>query len=103
MAFAKSVALLALSGLSGFGMAAPLEVRGMLGRTTWERFPSAHLFPDDAVTAEVFDRLSFFEQYAAAAYCPENNNSTDTKITCSEQNCGNVEAADTVTLAEFEK
>jgi hypothetical protein len=55
------------------------------------------------VSAEVFDKLSFFEQYSAAAYCKGNSNSTGTKVTCSEQNCGNVEAADTNTLTEFEK
>ncbi|KAF1969411.1 alpha/beta-hydrolase [Bimuria novae-zelandiae CBS 107.79] len=84
MAITKSLALLALSGLSSFGFAAPLEVR------------------DDTVSTDVFEKLSFFEQYAAAAYCQENNNSTDTKVTCSEKNCDSVEAADTNTLTEFE-
>ncbi|KAL1597012.1 hypothetical protein SLS60_008594 [Paraconiothyrium brasiliense] len=56
----------------------------------------------DTVSTEIFDKLSFFEQYAAAAYCQENNNSTDTKVTCVEGNCANVQAADTNTLTEFE-
>lgn len=55
------------------------------------------------MSAEVFDKLVLFEQFSAAAYCIENNNSTDTKVTCSEGNCGAVEAADTNTLTEFEK
>jgi hypothetical protein len=63
----------------------------------------AYLCTDDTVSTEVFDRLSFFEQYAAAAYCESNNNSTNTKITCDKQNCGDVEAANTNTLTEFEK
>lgn len=57
----------------------------------------------DTVSTEIYDKLSFFEQYAAAAYCKSNNNSTDTKVTCDEQNCSHVEAADTNTLTEFEK
>ncbi|KAJ4293647.1 hypothetical protein N0V90_008931 [Kalmusia sp. IMI 367209] len=83
MAFAKSLALLALSTLSGFAFAAPLEVR-------------------DTVSTDVFDKLSFFEQYSSAAYCQGNNNSTRTKITCADQTCNNVEAADTNSLTEFE-
>ncbi|KAF2448636.1 alpha/beta-hydrolase [Karstenula rhodostoma CBS 690.94] len=81
MVFVRSAALLALGSLSGLGWAAPVEKR---------------------VSTEIFDKLSFFEQYAAAAYCRSNNNSTGTKVTCDEQNCGNVEAADTSTLTEFE-
>ena len=57
----------------------------------------------EAVSLEIFDKLSFFEQYSAAAYCGENNNSTNTKITCAEGNCASVQAADTNTLTEFEK
>jgi hypothetical protein len=47
------------------------------------------------VSADVLDRLQFFSQYSAAAYCLSNNNSPNTKITCSEGNCPRVEAAGT--------
>ncbi|ORY15353.1 Alpha/Beta hydrolase protein [Clohesyomyces aquaticus] len=41
------------------------------------------------------------QQYAAAAYCPLNINTTGTKVTCSVGNCPLVEAADTKTEVEF--
>lgn len=63
----------------------------------------AYRYTDDTVSSEVFNKLSLFEQYSAAAYCSSNNNSTSTKITCDAKNCDNVEAADTNTLTEFEK
>jgi hypothetical protein len=43
------------------------------------------------------------EQYAAAAYCPENNNSPGTQLSCHVGNCPRVDAADTTTAIEFEK
>ncbi|KAF2801051.1 alpha/beta-hydrolase [Melanomma pulvis-pyrius CBS 109.77] len=55
-----------------------------------------------AISADVFGKLEFFSQYSAAAYCQGNNNSTGTKITCSEGNCDLVEAADTTTITEFQ-
>lgn len=56
-----------------------------------------------AITDEVFKNLEYFAQYSAASYCQANNNSTGTKITCSEKNCNRVEAANTKTVAEFQK
>ena len=46
--------------------------------------------------------MEYFAQYSAAAYCTNNNNSTDTKVTCPQGHCGRVEAADTKTVTEFE-
>ena len=43
-----------------------------------------------AVSADVLDRLQFFSQYSAAAYCTSNNDSPNNKITCSEGNCPRV-------------
>ncbi|KAF2706170.1 alpha/beta-hydrolase [Pleomassaria siparia CBS 279.74] len=54
------------------------------------------------VSDDIFKNLEFFSQYSAAAYCQGNNNSTGTKITCSEKNCNLVEAADTNTITEFQ-
>ena len=56
-----------------------------------------------AISQSLYDQLSFFEQYAAAAYCSNNNDSPNTKVTCSPGNCPEVEAADTDTLTEFQK
>jgi triacylglycerol lipase len=53
------------------------------------------------VSASVLQRLTLFAQYSAAAYCTNNINSTGTKLTCAAGNCPLVEAANTVTLAEF--
>ncbi|KAB2098806.1 hypothetical protein AG0111_0g12963 [Alternaria gaisen] len=39
--------------------------------------------------------------YAAAAYCPENNNSPGTQLSCHVGNCPRVDAADTTTGLEF--
>ncbi|KAK2756508.1 hypothetical protein FQN54_005401 [Arachnomyces sp. PD_36] len=55
-----------------------------------------------AVEANLLEEFGFYGQYAAAAYCPGNNNSTGTKLTCSTGNCPLVEAANTTTLTEFE-
>ncbi|KAF2246019.1 alpha/beta-hydrolase [Trematosphaeria pertusa] len=79
-----SLALLLLSSLSGITTAAPLDVSKR------------------AISQDVFDKLSFFSQYSAAAYCLGNNNSPNTKVTCPEGNCAEVEEADTNTLTEFE-
>lgn len=43
------------------------------------------------------------EQYSAAAYCTENNNSPGTKLSCHVGNCPRVEAANTITPLEFQK
>jgi len=56
-----------------------------------------------AVSADVLARLNLYEQYAAAAYCPGNNNSPNTKVTCSTGNCPLVQAANTNTVSEFQK
>ncbi|KAL8702884.1 MAG: hypothetical protein Q9201_003947 [Fulgogasparrea decipioides] len=51
------------------------------------------------------DLLSTFKvisQYAAASYCPSNNKSPSTRLTCPPGNCPLVEASTAVTLSEFE-
>ncbi|MCJ1403638.1 hypothetical protein MMC11_006861 [Xylographa trunciseda] len=40
--------------------------------------------------------------YAAAAYCPSNNDSPGTQVTCPTSNCPLVEAANATTMMEFE-
>ncbi|KAK0640348.1 Mono- and diacylglycerol lipase [Lasiodiplodia hormozganensis] len=54
------------------------------------------------ISQELFDTFQLMEQYAAAAYCPDNNDSPDTKLTCDTGNCPLVEAADATTVSEFE-
>ncbi|PVH91027.1 alpha/beta-hydrolase [Periconia macrospinosa] len=52
---------------------------------------------------DVFSRFQLMEQYAAASYCAENNNSPGTQLSCHVGNCPRVDAADTTTVLEFEK
>lgn len=57
-----------------------------------------------AISQTVFDNLQFFEQFAAAAYCPSNDDvpTGGTKLTCSAGNCPLVEADNVTTVYEFE-
>ncbi|KAH7337905.1 Alpha/Beta hydrolase protein, partial [Pyrenochaeta sp. MPI-SDFR-AT-0127] len=54
------------------------------------------------VSLDVLSRFQLMEQYAAAAYCTENNNSPGTQLSCHVGNCPRVDAADTTTALEFE-
>ncbi|KAL3476457.1 Alpha/Beta hydrolase protein [Aspergillus californicus] len=53
------------------------------------------------VSAEVLQQLTLFAEYAAASYCTPNIESPGNKVTCATGNCPTVQAAETVTLAEF--
>ncbi|ORX94214.1 Alpha/Beta hydrolase protein [Clohesyomyces aquaticus] len=55
-----------------------------------------------AISTDVLNQIVFFSQYSAAAYCPSNSGSPNTKLSCVEDGCPLVEAADTNTLTEFE-
>ncbi|KAL8906649.1 MAG: hypothetical protein Q9207_001903 [Kuettlingeria erythrocarpa] len=61
---------------------------------------------DDAIhtgiSYDLLDTFRLISQYAAATYCPDNNDSNDTLLTCPTGNCPLVEAAGAVTLSEFE-
>ncbi|KAL9022101.1 MAG: hypothetical protein Q9185_000719 [Variospora sp. 1 TL-2023] len=57
-----------------------------------------------AISSSDYSNLAFFEQFAAAAYCPLNNrdNAGGTKITCPAGNCPLVESNDVISVYEFE-
>ncbi|CAF9919163.1 MAG: hypothetical protein ALECFALPRED_000986 [Alectoria fallacina] len=57
-----------------------------------------------AIDATTFANLQLFEQFAAASYCPGNDNVTagGTKLTCATDNCPLVAADDVTTVYEFE-
>ncbi|KAL1648480.1 hypothetical protein SLS58_002235 [Diplodia intermedia] len=55
------------------------------------------------ISQDLFDTFKLMSQYAAAAYCPDNNDTPNTKVTCNTGNCPLVEAADATTVSEFEK
>ncbi|KAL8769818.1 MAG: hypothetical protein Q9209_004256 [Squamulea sp. 1 TL-2023] len=54
------------------------------------------------ITDNLFDTFQLISQYAAAAYCPANNDSPDTFLTCSSGNCPLVQASGAITISEFE-
>ncbi|KFY09320.1 hypothetical protein V492_05522 [Pseudogymnoascus sp. VKM F-4246] len=49
-----------------------------------------------------FAKLKYYVQYAAAAYCSNNDDSSGTPITCATGNCADVEAANAVSVLEFD-
>lgn len=55
-----------------------------------------------AIPLDLLSTLQLFSQYAGASYCPGNNDSPNTKVTCASGNCPLVEASETSTASEFE-
>ncbi|KAF2099514.1 alpha/beta-hydrolase [Rhizodiscina lignyota] len=50
----------------------------------------------------MFNSLNLYEQYSAAAYCPNNNDASNTQITCPAKNCPLVQSAKAMSTDEFE-
>lgn len=65
--------------------------------------PQSHQIP--AISGDDYANLNLFEQFAAAAYCPGNNNveAGGVKITCPVGNCPLVQEDDVVAVYEFQK
>ncbi|KAJ5649215.1 Lipase class 3 [Penicillium longicatenatum] len=65
----------------------------------------AKLFTNRDVDTTTYDNLYLFAQYSAAAYCSNNVDTTSTgdSITCSADNCPQVQSATTKTLYEFDE
>ncbi|KAF2403878.1 alpha/beta-hydrolase [Trichodelitschia bisporula] len=55
-----------------------------------------------AISTSYFQTFQLYEQYAAAAYCPGNNNSPNTKLICPSGNCPLVQSSNTSTVTEFQ-
>ncbi len=72
----------------------------VLPLTTASPLPS--LLPR-AIDDGLLNNLTLYSQYAAAAYCPTNSDSPNTKLTCPTGNCPLVEASDTITRSEFQR
>lgn len=66
------------------------------------RSPSLSQPENVGISAELLQQFNLMAQYAAAAYCPDNNNSTATPIICSTGNCPLVETAGAQSVDEFE-
>ncbi|MCJ1295019.1 hypothetical protein MMC34_006580 [Xylographa carneopallida] len=54
------------------------------------------------IPEKLFQDFRLMAAYAAAAYCPSNNDSPGTQVTCPTSNCPLVEAANATTMMEFE-
>ncbi|KAA6409823.1 MAG: hypothetical protein FRX48_06435 [Lasallia pustulata] len=54
------------------------------------------------ISKELLAKFKLYSEYAAAAYCIDNNNSPETRVTCPCNNCKLVEAANATTISEFE-
>ncbi len=59
--------------------------------------------PSATVDAALFAKLKYYVQYAAAAYCSNNDDSSGTPITCGTGNCPDVQAANAVSVLEFDR
>ncbi|KAL8833044.1 MAG: hypothetical protein Q9170_004549 [Blastenia crenularia] len=70
-----------------------------------ETFGSPLALTSRAISSGDYDNLNLFEQFAAAAYCPGNNNDEagNSKITCDAGNCPLVQTNDVVSVYEFQK
>ncbi|KFX89269.1 hypothetical protein V490_07127 [Pseudogymnoascus sp. VKM F-3557] len=64
--------------------------------------PKTSSIAERAVDAALFAKLKYFVQYAAAAYCTNNDDSSGTPITCATGNCPDVQAANAVSVLEFD-
>jgi hypothetical protein len=76
-------------------------VIGHLARFTRVLINEKKTVDGHGIDNDLFNKFNLFEQYSAAAYCPLNFNSSNSKITCAAGNCPLVEAADTNTQVEF--
>ncbi|MCJ1257695.1 hypothetical protein MMC24_005521 [Lignoscripta atroalba] len=54
------------------------------------------------ISDELLHRFELIADYATAAYCPGNNDSPGTQLTCPVHNCPLVEAANATTITEFQ-
>ena len=62
----------------------------------------AVLIRESGVSDQQVSSFSLIEQYAAAAYCKDNNDAVG-NITCSAGNCPQVESAGATSVVEFEE
>lgn len=54
------------------------------------------------ISEDLFDNFKLFANFTAAAYCPNNENSTSgSLVTCSGSNCTLIEADNVTAIVEF--
>lgn len=77
--------------------------------TSHESYDNAYLEekpannPSATLDAALFAKLKYYVQYAAAAYCSNNGDSSGTPITCATGNCPDVQAANAFSVLEFDR
>ncbi|KAL8853368.1 MAG: hypothetical protein Q9221_001844 [Calogaya cf. arnoldii] len=69
------------------------------GVNDWQPFGTAGPFE---ISSDLFATFQLISQYAAVTYCPGNNDSPNTLLSCPSGNCPLVESANATTLSEFE-
>ena len=84
----------------GFPRLPTLCVYGMLNPFKCKDDPNLPVI--EHVSQQLLNRMKLMSQYAAAAYCPENSNSSLTDIKCHTHNCPLVEERHVQSLVEFE-
>lgn len=77
---------------SRYGVFVSFPIRGFINRLS-------------AISESDYSNLNLFEQFSAAAYCPNNNNDIagGTKLSCPTGNCPLVDSSDVTTVYEFQK
>ncbi|KAE9978070.1 hypothetical protein EG328_001690 [Venturia inaequalis] len=55
-----------------------------------------------SISSSLLSTFNLYEQFAAAAYCPANNDSPATKLVCTSDACPLVQADNTNTIIEFQ-
>ncbi|KAL8667999.1 MAG: hypothetical protein Q9168_007136 [Polycauliona sp. 1 TL-2023] len=65
----------------------------------WFPYGTPGPFP---ISSDLLATFTLTSQYAAAAYCPTNNNSPNTTLLCPSGNCPLVASANATTVSEFE-
>ncbi|KKY25780.1 putative mono- and diacylglycerol lipase precursor [Diplodia seriata] len=81
---------------------APLTLSIAVALLSWRAIAAPTPVERRAVSADLLASFNLFEQYSAASYCAQNNNSTGTEVSCEAGNCPLVDAATTNTVVEFE-
>jgi hypothetical protein len=72
----------------------------MYGRAPYVEFK---LTISPAVSSALIGQLDYYAQWSAAAYCSGNTDGANTVVSCSANNCPDVQAANTTLLYEFDK
>ncbi|KAB2579469.1 Lipase class 3 [Lasiodiplodia theobromae] len=81
---------------------ARLSLSVVFALLSWRAIAAPTPLEKRAVSADLLAKFNLFEQYSAASYCAQNNNSTGTEVSCEAGNCPLVDAATTNTVVEFE-